>query len=176
MMIGFMIFLLIPSSLKLIAVILREAGGLSGREVIWDAAIKMLRDDPIWGVGIGNFGEISSNYISLTGYKELFGQILHAHNAFLHYADELGILGAVFLIYFLYKIIRESIMCIMAAKNSEYKAIAIGVLAMIIGYLVRLFFESVSFMGSGGPAPEIYFLIIISITWKLNRFYKENDV
>jgi len=59
-----------------------------GRLNVWHAAIKMIANNPILGVGLGNFQEKSLQY----GENPVMGALV-AHNNFLHVAGEGGLLA-----------------------------------------------------------------------------------
>lgn len=172
LLIAFLLIISNPLGNELIKIILREQGGLSGRDIIWHAAFRLFEHNPVFGVGLGNFNEAVYDFIPLVDYKIMYGWVGHAHNAFLHFSDELGLPGLFFLSFFLYKVVKGSIQTLLKVKIAKNRAIAIGIFAMMVGFIVRLFFESIGFMGSAGPYPEIYFLIVISFIWKINRSYK----
>ena len=59
----------------------------ASRLVIWDGAMKMIRENP-WGVGIGRFRDLIGNYIEDPDYASR-----DAHNSFVICAAEIGIMG-----------------------------------------------------------------------------------
>lgn len=65
-----------------------------GRLDIWDRALFMIRDFPVTGVGMGNFGEIVGEFYPLAGTGEALS-ISHAHNLFLQIAVDLGLPGLI---------------------------------------------------------------------------------
>ena len=60
------------------------------RLVLWKAAIQLFLDHPINGVGIGNYSNMFQT--KYTQGKDLTTTV-HAHNNFLHYMAEMGIIG-----------------------------------------------------------------------------------
>lgn len=71
-----------------------SSGTLNKRTIIWEAGINVLKDRPLFGVGINNFGEAARIYLGPGG---------SAHNAFLSVAVETGIVGLLlFLIIILF--------------------------------------------------------------------------
>lgn len=60
------------------------------RLALWKAAVQMFLDHPINGVGIGNYSNICKT--KYTQGKDL-ATTVHAHNNFLHYMAEMGIIG-----------------------------------------------------------------------------------
>jgi O-antigen ligase len=73
-----------------------EEGG-TGRTDIWKVAISVAEDNPIVGVGIGNFSVHSPRYVDDLGPLErvdlVAEQLLVTHNAYLELLVETGIVG-----------------------------------------------------------------------------------
>lgn len=69
----------------------------SNRFILWSNAIDYIKSNPIIGAGIGNWKIESAFYWGSLGDNYLVP--FHAHNDFLEYAAELGIIGGIF--YFL---------------------------------------------------------------------------
>jgi len=66
---------------------------VSDRIVYWKAAIEMIKESPIIGVGLGNFTKEFRRLgyaLSITPAKDL---MMHAHNTYLHIAAETGLVG-----------------------------------------------------------------------------------
>ena len=76
---------------------------------IWDAALKMIKNNPLIGIGLNHYELHYPSYKSPSGYFETFG---HAHNTFINIAVETGLLGAIlfmaFLLIILYRIFKEN--------------------------------------------------------------------
>lgn len=67
----------------------------SERILIWQSAVDMWRDYPITGVGLNNFKQMEEIYLSPL-HKEPFHN--HAHNVFLNFLAETGLVGLVGLV------------------------------------------------------------------------------
>jgi len=74
-----------------------EAGSVEWRLNLWRAAWGMTFDNPMLGVGIGNFGPLSQAY-GLSDPSDC------AHNIYFHLLAELGIIGFSIVCYFIYKL------------------------------------------------------------------------
>jgi len=61
----------------------------STRIRLWQTSINMIKDKPIWGIGLGNFGQLFDQY-KVEGY---YDTICHPHNDFLNVTVNSGILG-----------------------------------------------------------------------------------
>ncbi|WP_434133627.1 O-antigen ligase family protein [Sporomusa sphaeroides] len=70
---------------------------------IWEATIPMIQDYPLTGVGLGKFAEIyNEQYYNNPLYKHYFW--IHAHNSYLMYAAENGIVNLLAFVYLLFSI------------------------------------------------------------------------
>lgn len=74
-----------------------SAEGGSGRSDIWRMGARMVRDNPIGGVGVGNYSLVSNQYLVRAGLVERDDYILddpkQAHNMYLDMAAETGLVG-----------------------------------------------------------------------------------
>ena len=64
-----------------------------GRWTIWKDSIKIIKDYPVFGVGLSNYGAIFPHYKSFIGIK-----YLHAHNDYLQFGIEMGVPGLILLV------------------------------------------------------------------------------
>jgi len=112
----------------------------------WNTAYKMLKNRPLFGVGIGIFkmqylfyqGELLED---LPGYLPYYTNSQEAHNEYLQLLVELGILGLVsflFIFYFFYK----KILFVLFYENvsNREKTILWGLLMGISGFLIHCLF------------------------------------
>ena len=76
----------------------------SERLLVWDSAIKIVKDYPVFGIGFNDFGDAYRTiYISPLAKEP---ELAHAHNNILHVAAENGLVGLLallsFFLYYLY--------------------------------------------------------------------------
>ncbi|MEK9147471.1 MAG: O-antigen ligase family protein [Patescibacteria group bacterium] len=69
--------------------------GVSERIEIWSTAFNVIKENPILGVGIGNYTEAVDLFSEQRGYRSP----IHAHNIYLQIAAELGIIGLILWIF-----------------------------------------------------------------------------
>ncbi len=129
---------------------------LSYRDLIWDNALKMIGLNPFTGIGLGVFYkeyvarygipslsdfQTAVNDIALTGSPEWL-QGFHAHNLFLNYSVELGLLIIPCLLLFYFIFFKEFFS--ISKKNVELRdyCILVGSAAVVLGNFVHSFFES----------------------------------
>lgn len=93
----------------------------SGRSEIWVNAINIWQENPIFGIGLGNFRPYSD---------EMFNRAVHVHNTFLEILVELGLIGI--LLYCTWHLI-IFITCIkLTKKNKKYQFLILSYIAMIL--------------------------------------------
>jgi O-antigen ligase len=71
-------------------------GTMDSRTVLWRSAINMFKSSPILGVGMGRFEEAYKAQALAAGNLRVIDEDLvgiHAHNSWLHFAAETGIVG-----------------------------------------------------------------------------------
>lgn len=84
---------------------------------IWVSTLAMIADHPFIGIGWGAFKEVYPSYdYYLKGTDVL---IYHAHNIYLHYAAEIGIVGA---LTFFWCIFGTMLMSLELGNNEKYQA------------------------------------------------------
>ena len=106
------------------------------RKTIWQVAVRMIKDKPIFGQGLstfmGNFPKYGKDYYYL---KQ--GIIPYAHNCYLQIAAEAGIVGLVSFLMLLGTFFIHTIKSLAKIKDKFYHAVLSGVSAGIIVTLVH---------------------------------------
>lgn len=72
---------------------IQATGGLSGRTKIWQVGWEMVEDNPLVGVGLGNFPARFDEYIDEAGQTGLVSSGRDPHSVFLSIQAEVGIVG-----------------------------------------------------------------------------------
>ena len=93
---------------------------------IWVSTIAMIADHPFIGIGWGAFKDVYPNYDYYL--KDTDVLIYHAHNIYLHYAAEIGIVGA---LTFFWIFFGTMIMTLELGNNEKYQAIKESILDML---------------------------------------------
>ena len=75
-----------------------EGGGLGLRPIVWEDSVRMVRDFPMFGVGLGGWPEIFPHYQRGPWSEYYFRE---AHNDYLQYITETGLVGLCALIWFI---------------------------------------------------------------------------
>lgn len=141
----------------------------AGRFNIWKLALKCYKDNPIIGVGAGNYEAVHPNYVAK--YPELNpGEyIYHTHNVYLKMATELGTIGLglfVVAITFIYgKLVK------VYKLADEYKNLVAGIIIS-----VSVFVFVVSIFDNLILSPKImnYLFIFIGILFAIEKI-KEDE-
>jgi O-antigen ligase len=98
------------------------------RLYVWRSAIEMLRDHPLFGVGLDNFvyqynPARGGTYLDPAGWRE--PDLSHPHNLLLDWWLSLGVLGALLLLWLLERFYRLARLAI-ASDSGRTRALAIG--------------------------------------------------
>jgi len=106
------------------------------RRVIWQAAMQMIKDKPLFGHGLstfmGNFARYGKEY-----YYLRHGIIPYAHNCYLQMAAETGIVGLVSFLTLIGTFFIYTVMSLKKIKDKFYHAVLSGASAGIIVTLVH---------------------------------------
>lgn len=137
---------------------LRIENLLSGRQVIWKSAWTLFLESPIWGWGPGSFQELFFRYFGFASERDwqiaqaslkAAGQPdfmigFGAHNLFLNYGVEMGLVGValIFLFYAIYFSRMLRYLRAHAVIADSYFHLIVGCFAAVSGNLAHSFFES----------------------------------
>lgn len=154
----------------------RFTEGVSFRDIIWENAFEMIKNNPFVGSGLGTF---STNYIHNFGFPSLidFENVLNeitvvgssesligftAHNLFLNYAVEMGIFAAILMLCWYILYIKKAFKVLFKENTYNFSyMVFIGATASIIGNFAHSFFEaSINF---NDLAIGIIFILILSM-------------
>ena len=109
-----------------------------GRRWHWQAAINMIKTHPFLGIGTNTFSINYERYKiaadPLTGW--------YAHNAYLHVAAEIGLIGLIIFIAMIIAAIRNWWINYKRINTLDLGAISLGIFGAFIGYLVAGLLES----------------------------------
>jgi len=125
-----------------------NAGG-TGRNDIWTIGWRMVQDEPVLGVGAGNFPLAAPAYLVRAGTFERGDLVLIApkvaHNTTLQVLAETGVPGAALFV----GIVGFSLLCLLSAAKRfaalgdvRHELLTRALLVALVGYLVAAFFIS----------------------------------
>lgn len=128
---------------------------LSNRIVIWKDTLSMFKDHYLTGVGFGAFNDTYPYYRTLPG-KSVLG---HAHNDFLEFAAEGGIVGVLLAATFIFKVLWHAITQLMQRKDRYSICLTAGGLS---GLAAAIAHSTVEFNMHIG-ANALYFFVIAGL-------------
>ena len=118
---------------------------LSGRVELWKQAISLFVEHPILGIGWGGFANSVSE-----SYRSVHGQVYNAHNIYLQFLAETGIIGTLIIVSCLVWLFIHGIRQAVILKNNEelshlrrLNVIALGIQAyfLILGMIDPCFMK-----------------------------------
>lgn len=140
------------------------------RDLFWQSGIEVIKNNFMIGTGAGTFEQLfytnaSSTIIDLIQTASSTGGTPHPHNLFLYFWAENGILGLLNICFFFYTFfylivkVKNKIIRIKAATYP----IVISILSIIVGILVRSFFEITGVITYGFITRDLPLWIILII-------------
>ena len=162
----------------------------SGRDVILEATFQIIADNPIFGTGpaaakieMGQnipFLAGSSDWIFLNLYIDSIG-MGHAHNFYLFFLSELGILGLIASITIPIVFIKLGFKTLKKIQATEYKyyTIVVGLIAAGLAIITRGIFEWGGIVSYGMIVKDLpfwwCFIILIYINKRFSSINKETE-
>ena len=110
----------------------------STRIRLWQTSINMIKDKPIWGIGLGNFGKLFDRY----KVEGVYDTTCHPHNDFLNVAVNSGLLGLLAYLSIWAVFLYSTIKSIIKNRKSGFGYTAqMGGIVAIIGFLFASLFQ-----------------------------------
>jgi tetratricopeptide (TPR) repeat protein len=159
------LFFVGPSGRKQVDIRLEETviqdTGLWGRSAIWKDTLRMVRDFPIFGVGLGSWPELFPRYKSPPWSSDFYRE---AHNDYLELLAEAGIVGFGLLAWFFYQagsgIVRG--LRLLPARASPVFAAFISALGMMA---FHEFFDFNLQIPANAFLFTLFFALALRMTW-----------
>ncbi|MBA4251388.1 MAG: hypothetical protein C0425_08985 [Chlorobiaceae bacterium] len=146
----------------------------SGREVLWQMAIEMFRQNPLTGVGPAGYKYEMYNFLPVMHgtWEEL--SVLYffyiqdygmQHNFFLYLASDLGLLGVAAGVILTVAFFGTAIKYFKENKNlnSRDSRLILGIYVVGYGYYVRSLFESVNIFSYGWLSGDLMFWLLFLV-------------
>lgn len=136
------------------------------RPVFWAYTLGLFKDFPLFGTGLGTF-------TSLYPDRDVSGQLIrlyHAHNDYLEYLSELGIIGFLLLLCGIIYMLLRSFLIWRERRHTEVKGLALGGIIAIICILIH----SITDFNLHIPANMLLFSVVLSLTM-VTVFYKKRS-
>jgi len=136
------------------------------RPVVWANTVNIFSDYPLFGTGIGTFASI---YPAYEDSKKYF-RYSHAHNDYLEYLAELGVVGFLFLVGGILIMLINSFLVWKERRHPWVKGLALGGIIAVICMLIH----SVTDFNLQIPANMVLFSAVLSLTITI-AFYKRKE-
>jgi hypothetical protein len=125
----------------------------------WQAALDMLSDHPLLGVGIGNYVPLYPAY-NLPGWEDPMG---HAHNHYLNVAAETGLLGLVAYLWFLLASLWNGWRSVSRTRE-QWRGITLGILGVLGALAVHSLFDNLYVHGM-----NMHLAILLGVIYVLSE-------
>ena len=134
-----LVFVIEPTSLDRIKEIdLSKDRPESTRVRLWQTSIKMIKAKPIWGVGLGNFGQLFDRY----RVEGIYDTTCHPHNDFLNVAVNSGLLGLLAYLSIWAVFLHSSIKSVLKKKRNGFGyGMQMGGIVAIVAFLFAGLFQ-----------------------------------
>lgn len=144
------------------------------RSIYWSAALKMFRERPIFGIGLGRFSPaFASEFGSALRVRILKADWYHAHNSYLQILAELGVFG-IFLFTLFWALILKALFMILEACPPGDFARAFT-LAAIFSTLAQLILGAVDY-NWGAPSIMLPLAFLVGLALASTRTAEEEMV
>lgn len=148
--------------------VLDNPGAPGTRPVLWRQTMKICRDFPVLGVGLGCFENVFPLYKPQGMGDQEF---IKAHNDYLHVFAEMGILGVSSLCAFLLSILGPAWRTVAATNMVRRTWMLVGLLASCAAVLVH----SVVDFSLQIPANALLFSVILGLTYNATRHLRASN-
>ena len=128
-----------------------------GRPRLWSNVLAIVRDFPIAGTGLGTFASVFPVYETIT-FEGM--ALVHAHNDYLEFLSELGLIGFLLLAGAVLWIALGSFLAWFKRRNPEVKGLALGGIIAVFLMLIH----SLTDFNLHIPANLLLFAVVLSLT------------
>ncbi|HSQ79154.1 MAG TPA: O-antigen ligase family protein [Candidatus Bathyarchaeia archaeon] len=135
------------------------------RPAYWSATVAMIRDFPLFGTGLGTFAAAYGAYEVPTA-TEL--RLVHAHNDYLEYAAELGLLGFVLLLGIILYLALSAYFAWRERRDPRARSLALGGLVSMAG----MGLHTVTDFNLHIPANMVLFAVVLGLTLAMAYYRK----
>ncbi len=131
---------------------------MEGRISIWRDALQLVRDYPLTGAGLGTFGLAFRHYqtTAVNFYVD------HAHNDYLEFAADTGLLGVALLFLPIFYLCLRMIISFLTDPRRYRPAVTLGCIGSTLGMLIH----SATDFNLQIPANALIFAVVLGIGYK----------
>lgn len=131
---------------------------MEGRVAIWRDSLRLIRDYPLTGTGLGTFGVAFRPYqTDLVNYY-----VDHAHNDYLEFASETGLLGASLLFLPILYLLGRMIYSYLEDPSRFRRSATLG----CVGSTLALLLHSIADFNLHIPANALLFAVVLGVGYK----------
>jgi len=138
-----------------------------GRPTVWANTMGINADYPVFGSGLGTFASLYPAYEETWKQTSFFS---HAHNDYLEYLAELGVLGMILLCGVILFLLVRSFLVWRERRHPEVKGLALGGMIAVVLMLIH----SIGDFNLHIPANMLLFSVVLSLTFVL-VFYRMRE-
>jgi len=139
-----------------------------GRPLYWNNVSTMIREFPLFGIGLGSFASVDPSFEA--GVALDYGRLSHAHNDYLEYLAELGLISGILLIGGLLFMAVNSFLVWRERRHPEVKGLAMGGIIAVVSILIH----SLTDFNLHIPANMLLFTVVLSLTM-VTAFYQKSE-
>lgn len=137
----------------------------SGRTEIWSVSLQIIKDYPIFGVGLGAYSIAYTPYDTLNGLS----RVEQAHNDYLQVLTDAGLIGLIIGAGFLFLLFKTGLKNV-NTNNTFRRGVAVGAFAGCFAVLVHSFFDFVLHT----TAVSVLFLTLMALVVVSGREYSDD--
>jgi O-antigen ligase len=135
------------------------------RPLFWANTVSMVRDFPLFGTGLGTFVSAYPAY-ETRGVPERL--LVHAHNDYLEYLSELGLVGMALLLGGILYLTVRAYLAWRERRNPEAKGLALGGIVSLAG----MGLHTLTDFNLHIPANTLLFTVVLALTF-VSAFYRK---
>jgi len=132
--------------------------GIEGRLLLWKDELRLVQDYPLLGTGLGTFGMAFRRYRTTL----LEGRVDHAHNDYLEFASDTGLLGAALVFLPILYLLARLVISFLKDTRRYRRAVSLG----CIGSSLALLLHSLTDFNLQIPANALIFAVVLGIGYK----------
>ncbi|HEX9962902.1 MAG TPA: O-antigen ligase family protein, partial [Pyrinomonadaceae bacterium] len=126
------------SSLTRIAETATSADITTNRTHIWNVTLSVIKNNPIFGAGLGAFPQVYTGFDTLNGME----RVEQAHNDYLQILADAGIVGLIIAAFFVFWLFRDGLRNV-KTHDTFRRGVAVGALAGCFAIFVHSIFDFV---------------------------------
>jgi O-antigen ligase len=140
---------------------------MEGRTALWKDELGLIRDHPLVGAGLGVFSSVFRRYQT----AQVNFVVDHAHNDYLEFTSETGIIGVTLLFLPILYLFLKMILSFLDDPRRYRGAVTLG----CIGATLALLIHSVTDFNLQIPANALTFAVILGIGYKAACLERKNE-